>query len=82
MATRVRTKRRGPGGRRAGAGRKPLDPAIKRGELVSVRVTPTLRAQIIKAAAAADQSVSDWMVAAAELAIAAAPNRAQERATA
>jgi len=62
------------GGRRAGAGRKPLDPAIKRGELVSVRLTPTLRAQIAKAAAAADQSVSDWMVAAAELALAVAPD--------
>ena len=76
----MRAKRKGPGGRRAGAGRKPLDPAVKRGELVSVRVTPALREQIVKAAATAEQSVSDWMVAAAELAIAAAPDRAQERA--
>jgi uncharacterized protein (DUF1778 family) len=58
------------GGRRPGAGRKPLDPARRRGELLSVRVTPALRARIASAAAAADTSMSDWMVAAAELALA------------
>lgn len=58
------------GGRRPGAGRKPLDPQLKRGELISVRVTPALRAQVAAAATAAEQSISDWMVAAAELAIA------------
>jgi len=58
------------GGRRPGAGRPPLDPSLKRGELISVRVTPAFRAQVATAAAAAELSVSDWMVAAAELAIA------------
>lgn len=58
------------GGRRSSAGRKPLDPAIKRGELISVRVTSAMRAKVAAAAASADKSISDWMVAAAELAIA------------
>jgi len=60
-------------------GRKPLDPAIKRGELISVRVTQALRAKVAAAAASAEQSISDWMVAAAELAIASGPVRPDQQ---
>jgi hypothetical protein len=71
-----RKARSSVGGRRAGAGRKPLAPGLKRGSLISIRVTLDLRAQISAAAVAAGLSLSDWMVAAAELAIAhAAPPR-------
>lgn len=62
---RRRKRLRAPGG-----GRKPLPPGQKRDRLISVRTTPALGEAIDRAARDEGMTISDWMVAAAELAIA------------
>lgn len=58
-----------PRRRKPGVGRPALPAGDKRGRLISVRTTESLGERIDSAAEREERSVSDWMVAAAELAL-------------
>lgn len=62
--------RKGPGGRRKGAGRPPLDPADARTEVVRVRLTPGEGAAARELAEREQLSISEFGRAAIQLAIA------------
>lgn len=62
-------RRKGPGGARKGAGRKPVT-GVTRSEVRTVKLTPDEANAQDAAAAAEQQPWSEWMRAAAELAIA------------
>ena len=59
MENKIETKKEGRGGRRAGAGRKPIS-GVRRSSL-TVSVTPELRAKVQARADAAGISISEYL---------------------
>lgn len=65
-------RRKGPGGARKGAGRKPID-GVARSEVKTIKLTPDRLADQLRAAAAAGQTWTEWATEALDLALAREP---------